>query len=99
MGYLVSEHAEIFADVKYALGEIGGFTAYLGGKKLYPVMIAEKQFAHIKITARGEGGHGSFAHRNTAVERLSAAVLALSRNSLPVRITPSAVYMLSLIHI
>lgn len=94
MGYLVSEHAEIFADVKYALGEIGGFTAYLGGKKLYPVMIAEKQFAHIKITARGEGGHGSFAHRNTAMERLSAAVLALSRNSLPVRITPSAVYMI-----
>lgn len=94
MGYLVFEHPEIFGDVKYALGEIGGFSTYLSGKKLYPVMIAEKQFAHIKITARGEGGHGSFAHKNTAMERLSEAIVKLSRNPLPVRITPSAEYMI-----
>ncbi len=94
MGYLVSAHPEIFQDVRFALGEIGGFSTYLSGRKLYPVMIAEKQFAHIKITAKGEGGHGSFAYRNTAMERLSEAVLKLSRESLPVRITPSAVYMI-----
>lgn len=94
MEYLVSEHAEIFADVRYALGEIGGFSLYLSGKKLYPVMIAEKQFAHIKITARGESGHGSFAHRNTAMEQLAEAVLKLSTNNLPVRITPSAASMI-----
>lgn len=94
MEYIVSEHPEIFADVRFALGEIGGFSLYFSGKKLYPVMIAEKQFAHIRITARGEGGHGSFAHRNTAMERLSEAVVKLSRNSLPLRITPSADYMI-----
>lgn len=94
MGYLVSEHPEIFEDVKFALGEIGGFSAYLSGKKLYPVMIAEKQFAHIKITAKGESGHGSFAHNNTAMERLAEAVVKLSGKPLPVRITPSAEYMI-----
>lgn len=94
MEYMVSEHPEIFADVRFALGEIGGFSMYLSGKKLYPVMIAEKQFSHIKITARGEGGHGSFSHRNTAMERLAEAVVALSGNNLPVRITPSADHMI-----
>ena len=87
MAYLVREHAGIFDGVKYALGEIGGFSMRLSGKKLYPVMIAEKQFAHLKITATGEGGHGSFSHSNTAMERLCRAVEKLSSQSLPVRIT------------
>ncbi|MGN0734317.1 MAG: M20/M25/M40 family metallo-hydrolase [Anaerovoracaceae bacterium] len=87
MAYLVRENAGIFDGVKYALGEIGGFSMRLSGKKLYPVMIAEKQFAHLKITATGEGGHGSFSHSNTAMERLCRAVEKLSSQSLPVRIT------------
>ena len=97
MSYLVKEHPEIFKGIKYALGEIGGFSMRLSGKKLYPVMIAEKQFAHLKITAAGEGGHGSFAHSNTAMERLCKAVEKLSSQSLPVRITPSARLMIEAI--
>lgn len=87
MDFLVTEHPEIFAGVKYALGEIGGFSITMSGKKFYPVMIAEKQCAVLKITARGEGGHGSFSHRNTAMERLCGAVKKLSESTLPVRIT------------
>ena len=94
MAYLVKEHPEIFKGIKYALGEIGGFSMRLSGKKLYPVMIAEKQFAHLKITAVGEGGHGSFSHSNTAMERLCRAVEKLSSQSLPVRITLSARMMI-----
>lgn len=97
MAYLVKEHPEIFKGIKYALGEIGGFSMRLSGKKLYPVMIAEKQFAHLKITAAGEGGHGSFSHSNTAMERLCRAVEKLSSQSLPVRITPSARLMIEAI--
>ena len=97
MGYLVKEHPEIFDGIRYALGEIGGFSMMMSGKKLYPVMIAEKQFAHVKITAEGEGGHGSFSHSNTAMERLCKAVEKLSSHSLPVRITPSAKFMIEAI--
>lgn len=97
MAYLVKEHPDIFDGIKYALGEIGGFSMELSGKKLYPVMIAEKQFAHLKITAAGEGGHGSFAHSNTAMERLCKAVEKLSSQSLHVRITPSARLMIEAI--
>lgn len=96
-GYLVETHPEIFSGIRYALGEIGGFSLRLSGKKLYPVMIAEKQFAHLKITERGEGGHGSFAHRNTAMERLCRIAVKLSEQTLPVRITPAAKYMIEAI--
>lgn len=92
--YLTEEHPELFAGIRYALGEIGGFSLRLSGKKLYPVMIAEKQCAHLKITARGQGGHGSFAYRDTAMERLCKAAVKLSEKSLPVRITPAATYMI-----
>lgn len=95
--YLVEEHPEIFEGIRYALGEIGGFSLRLSGKKLYPVMVAEKQFAHLKITARGEGGHGSFSHSDTAMERLCRAAVKLSEQSLPVRITPAARYMIEAI--
>lgn len=95
--YLTAQHPQIFAGIRYALGEIGGFSLQLSGKKLYPVMVSEKQFAHLKITARGEGGHGSFAHRDTAMERLCSAAVKLSERSLPVRITPAARYMVEAI--
>ena len=94
MAFLVREHPELFDGIRFALGEIGGFSMRISGKKLYPVMIAEKQFAHLKITAEGEGGHGSLSHSNTAMERLCSAVEKLSSQSLPVRITPPAEMMI-----
>lgn len=92
--YLVENHPEEFAGMKYAIGEIGGFSLHIMGKKLYPIQIAEKQVAEIKITARGQGGHASMAHKDTAMERLSVAITKLSRKRLPVRIMPPVRYML-----
>lgn len=92
--YLVENHPEEFSGMKYAIGEIGGFSLHIMGKKLYPIQIAEKQVAEIKITARGQGGHASMAHKDTAMERLSVAITKLSRKRLPVRITPPVRYML-----
>ena len=88
MAYLVDRHPELFEGVKWAFGEIGGFTFHVAGQQIYPIMIAEKQFAHLRITARGSGGHGSLAHTGTAMERAAEAVAKLSKERLPVRITP-----------
>lgn len=88
MAYLTEAHPELFGGVEWAFGEIGGFTFHVSGKQIYPVMVAEKQFAHLRITARGEGGHASLAYQGTAMERAAEAILKLSRNRLPVRITP-----------
>ncbi len=92
--YLVEHHPEEFKGMKYAIGEIGGFSLHIMGKKLYPIQIAEKQVAEIKITARGQGGHASMAHKDTAMERLSVAITKLSQKRLPVRISPPVRYML-----
>lgn len=87
MKYLVENHAELFSEFHYAIGEIGGFSINVAGKKFYPIQIAEKQVAEIKITARGEGGHGSMKHSSTAMEKMAVAVAALSTKRLPVRVT------------
>jgi acetylornithine deacetylase/succinyl-diaminopimelate desuccinylase-like protein len=55
--YLVENHSEQFAGIRYAIGEFGGYTAHVGAKKFFPIQIAEKQVCWIKATIRGPGGH------------------------------------------
>ena len=87
--FLVKEHADLFEGVKYAIGEFGGFSMYLGGKKFCPVMISEKQICRIKATVRGPGGHGSMPVKGGAMEKLSHLLAALDKHRLPVHITPT----------
>ncbi len=93
--FMVEEHPELFEGVKYALGEFGGFSIPIGGKTLFPIMIAEKQCGIIKLTARGEGGHGSFSHKNTAITKLAKAIGKLNDNNLPIIITDPTRFMIS----
>ena len=92
--FLVEEHPDLFKDVRYALGEFGGFTLRLGGKRLYPIMIAEKQVCWTKATFRGQGGHGSMPVRGGAMARLGRALRQLDENSLPIHVTPPARMMI-----
>ncbi|MBI5934991.1 MAG: M20/M25/M40 family metallo-hydrolase [Chloroflexi bacterium] len=92
--FLVEEHPDLFKDVRYALGEFGGFTLHLGGKRLYPIMIAEKQICWIKATFRGQGGHGSMPVRGGAMARLGRALRQLDENGLPIHVTPPARMMI-----
>src|SRR6266568_4150158 len=39
--YLVEQHADVFQDVHYAISEFGSFPLYLGGRKFYPIQVAE----------------------------------------------------------
>jgi hypothetical protein len=41
--HLVRERPDLLAGVRYALGEFGGFTLELGGRRFYPIRVAEKQ--------------------------------------------------------
>jgi acetylornithine deacetylase/succinyl-diaminopimelate desuccinylase-like protein len=92
--FLVERHADLFQGVRYALGEFGGFTLYLGGKRFYPIMVAEKQICWMKATVRGQGGHGSSPVRGQAMARLAGLLRALDRRQLPVHITPVAQQMI-----
>lgn len=85
--FMVEKHADLFKGISYAFGEIGGFSIDLAGKTFYPVMIAEKQVAHIKLKFLGSGGHASMKQGLTAMEKMAKAVLVLQQNRLAVRIT------------
>jgi len=86
--FLVEERTELFAGMRYALGEFGGFTLHLGGKRFYPIQVAEKQICWLKATIRGPGGHGAFVQRGGAVARLGKLLCDLDRKRLPVHVTP-----------
>ncbi len=86
--YLVEEHAHLFEGVHYALGEFGGFTMYLGGKRFYPIQVLEKQCSTIQATLRGPGGHGSLPMRGGTMARLARMLHALDTQRLPVHIVP-----------
>jgi len=91
--FLVEQHPEIFKDIKHAIGEFGGFTLTIGGKRFYPIMISEKQVCWMKATVRGEGGHGSMPVKGGVMAKLSRLLKALDENDLPVHVTPPAKMM------
>ncbi len=88
--FLVREHPELFAGVRYAIGEFGGFTMQLAGKRFYPVMVAEKQVCWTRATLRGRAGHGSLPISGGAMGKLSRLLGSLDRRRLPAHVTPVA---------
>ncbi|HZU01146.1 MAG TPA: M20/M25/M40 family metallo-hydrolase [Ktedonobacteraceae bacterium] len=92
--YLVENHADIFKGTRYALGEFGGYTAHIAGKKFYPIQVLEKQVCWMKAIVRGPGGHGSLPMHGGATAKLAQMLQQLDRHRLPVHITPIPCQML-----
>jgi acetylornithine deacetylase/succinyl-diaminopimelate desuccinylase-like protein len=86
--FLVEEHADLFAGVRYALGEFGGFTLHAGGRRFYPIQVAEKQICWLQATVRGPGGHGAMINRGGTLARLGKLLRDLDQARLPVHVTP-----------
>lgn len=95
--YLVREHPELFSGVRHSIGEFGGFTMEIAGRRLYPIMVAEKQVCWTLARTRGAAGHGSLPIRGSAAGKLGRLLAALDRRRLPVRITPAASSMIGAI--
>jgi len=85
--YLIEDHPDIFKGVKYAIGEFGGFTLYVGKKKFYPIMVAEKRPCRIKIIIRGPSGHGALPMHGGASAKAGAILGKLDTHNMPVHIT------------
>jgi acetylornithine deacetylase/succinyl-diaminopimelate desuccinylase-like protein len=86
--FMVEEQRDLFAGMRYALGEFGGFSLPIGGKRFYPIQVAEKQICWLKATVRGPAGHGAMVHRGGTVARLGKLLRDLDRKRLPVHVTP-----------
>jgi acetylornithine deacetylase/succinyl-diaminopimelate desuccinylase-like protein len=88
--WLVDNHAQLFEGVTEAIGEVGGFSATIGGRRLYMIQAAEKGMAWIRLLARGTAGHGSMLQPDNAVTELAETVARVGRHEWPVRLTPAA---------
>jgi len=88
--YLVEEHAEQFQGIKYAIGEFGGFSFELGRRRFYPIMVAEKQVCHLRVTFRGAGGHASLTQQDNPMTGLPTFLQRVQSRPLPTHVTPEA---------
>ncbi len=86
--WLADHHPERFEGVRHALGEFGGFSLEIAGRRFYPVMVAEKQISWLELTFTGPAGHGSLIHQGGAMARLGRALVELDRKRTPVHVTP-----------
>jgi acetylornithine deacetylase/succinyl-diaminopimelate desuccinylase-like protein len=87
--YLIDEHRDELEDCTEAIGEVGGFSATVRGRRMYLIEAAEKGMAWMKLTARGRAGHGSMLNSENAVTDLAAAVARIGAHRWPVRLTPT----------
>ncbi|MGH3051148.1 MAG: M20/M25/M40 family metallo-hydrolase, partial [Gaiellaceae bacterium] len=88
--FLVEEHAELFDGVRHALGEFGGFSQVVGGRRIYPIQVAEKQICWLRAVVRGPGGHASLPPRGGTMGRLARFLGDLDGSRTPVHVTPVA---------
>ncbi|HEV2371801.1 MAG TPA: M20/M25/M40 family metallo-hydrolase [Streptosporangiaceae bacterium] len=88
--WLVDNHPDLFEGVTEAVGEVGGFSVTIADRRLYLVETAEKGMAWLRLTARGQAGHGSMLRPGSAVTELAETVARIGRHEWPLRVTPSA---------
>jgi acetylornithine deacetylase/succinyl-diaminopimelate desuccinylase-like protein len=88
--WLVDNHPGLFEGVTEAIGEVGGFSATIGGQRLYLIQTAEKGMAWLRLTARGTAGHGSMLQPDNAVTAIAEAVARIGRHEWPARETEAA---------
>jgi acetylornithine deacetylase/succinyl-diaminopimelate desuccinylase-like protein len=94
---MLAQHADLFRNVRMVLNEGGSGTRGLltPGQILFFVQTAEKGKAWMKLTARGDTGHGSIPLPNNAVVTMVRALDRISKYETPLRPSPPVVDLLS----
>jgi acetylornithine deacetylase/succinyl-diaminopimelate desuccinylase-like protein len=87
--WLLDNHADVL-DAEYALTEFGGFSMQVGTQRFYMCQTGEKGGVRIKMRTKGRPGHGSMPHTDSAILRLSEAVVKLGRTPTPLHVSPTA---------
>lgn len=83
--FMVNQHfAEI--DAEYCIAEGGGVTREGGAVRYASVQTMEKIPRAIALTARGPAGHGSVPLQTNAIVHMAAAISAIARWRIPVRL-------------
>jgi acetylornithine deacetylase/succinyl-diaminopimelate desuccinylase-like protein len=83
----IAEHRPDWLRAAGALNEAGGVATTIGGKRFYPIQVAEKGFAAYRIAVRGTWGHGSMPRDDNAAVMAAEVIERLALPG-PVRLTP-----------
>jgi acetylornithine deacetylase/succinyl-diaminopimelate desuccinylase-like protein len=93
--WVVDNHRDFFDGVKYAIGEVGGFSTSLeDGVRLYLIETAQKGIAWMNLTAKGTAGHGSMINSDNAIEKLNQALARISNHEFPLTLHQSVKMLL-----
>ena len=88
-GYLLEKHPELFANLGIVLNEGGGIRLGKDGKaREYSVGLVEKTPLWLRLTSRGQAGHGSTPGTNLAVNKLIAALQRVMQYQAPIKVVP-----------
>ncbi len=88
--YLIEKHASLFDGIRYALGEFGGCTFYVGQRRFYPIMVAEKLPCMIDASVLGRTGYPSLTIHGGTMAKLASVLQQLDRHRTPLHITEVA---------
>ncbi len=91
--FMVEQHPEVFEGVRYAIGEFGGFSLETGGAQFYPIMIAEKVIAWLRLHVQGPGGHGAMPMRGGTMAKVARVLELLDQNRLPAHVPAATAAM------
>lgn len=81
--WLVENHPEVLEGVTEAVGEVGGFSTEVAGRRLYLIETGEKGIAWMRLRADGTAGHGSMKNADNAITTLARAVTTLGEHDWP----------------
>ena len=87
------EHRDLI-DAEYAINEGGGNQVEIMGKRFYLCQSGEKGNARMRLIARAAPGHASVPRDDTAMLRMSRALVTLSQYQFPTILTASVERML-----
>jgi len=86
IGWIVAERPELL-QAAAAINECGAVATTFGGRRFYPIGVAEKGYAIYRLTVHGAWGHGSMPRDDNAAVRAAAAIARLAVQG-PPRPTP-----------
>jgi len=89
MGWLAEYHPDLIRS-EYYLGEVGGYSIHLQGKRVYPIQVGEKGSFWIKVKFRGTPGHGSIPNPSNVHFKLSKFLNLLNAKTLPRHFTKTS---------
>jgi acetylornithine deacetylase/succinyl-diaminopimelate desuccinylase-like protein len=87
MAWIV-EHRPDWIRAAGAINESGAVATTIGGRRFYPIGVAEKGYAVYRIAVHGTWGHGSMPRHDNAAIRGAAFVARLAAQGSP-RLTPT----------